>query len=271
MARSLWAVELIKKSFAGLFVAARATRIPWVGTLVERALFAGDDLCILPRERVVPIGEKLDAPQSTVLPSRVVDHFIDAADYHWIMNACICRDANGCRSYPKELGCLFLGQAVLGINPELGRRVSREDAKAHVRRCRDAGLVHLIGRNKLDAVWLNVGPGNRLLTICNCCPCCCLWRMIPYVSPSIAAKVHRMPGVSVEVTDRCVGCGTCTEGICFVSAIEIRDGRSRIGEACRGCGRCVEACPRSAIELRLHEENCVEASIGRISALVELR
>ena len=85
---------------------------------------------------------------------------------------------------------------------------------APARRCR-AGLVHLIGRNKLDSVWLGAGPSHKLMTICNCCPCCCLWRMIPQLDPAIGAKVTRMPGVSVTVTDRCAGCGTCAAGICF--------------------------------------------------------
>ncbi|MDY6794139.1 MAG: hypothetical protein SWK76_02475 [Actinomycetota bacterium] len=60
----------------------------------------------------------------------------------------------------------------MGINPKLGRRVTREEAREHVRRCREAGLFHIIGRNKIDMVWLNIRLGQRLLTICNCCPCC---------------------------------------------------------------------------------------------------
>jgi hypothetical protein len=77
------------------------------------------------------------------------------------MNSCICREAERCEDYPIDLGCLFLGEAALGINPQLGRRVTKEKALQHVRRCREAGLVHLIGRNKLDTMWLGVGPGDR--------------------------------------------------------------------------------------------------------------
>jgi hypothetical protein len=90
------------------------------------------------------------------------------------MNTCLCRDAKQCKDYPIDLGCLFLGEAALGINPRLGRGVTKREALEHIRRCREAGLVHLIGRNKLDTVWLGVGPGDKLLTICHCCPCCCL-------------------------------------------------------------------------------------------------
>jgi hypothetical protein len=58
----------------------------------------------------------------------------------------------------QSLGCLFMGKAVLGINPALGRLVSKEEAHEHIRRCNEKGLFHLIGRNKLDTVWLGIGP-----------------------------------------------------------------------------------------------------------------
>lgn len=139
-----------------------------------------------------------------------------------------------------------------------------------MRRCREAGLVHLIGRNKLDTVWLGVGPGTKLMTICNCCPCCCLWRVLPYVSSQIGSKVTRMPGVSVTVTDRCIGCGTCTEEVCFVNAIHLVDGHAAIGDACRGCGRCVDVCPQGAIEISIKYDQFVEKSIARLAPLVDL-
>jgi ferredoxin len=199
-----------------------------------------------------------------------VEHFVEEARYHWIMDTCICRDASHCQDYPVDLGCLFLGEAVLGINPKLGRLVTREEALAHVRRCHDAGLVHTIGRNKLDTVWLGVGPGDRLMTICNCCPCCCLWRMLPQLDPEIAAKVTRMPGVTVSVTEQCAGCGTCTQGVCFVDAIHLNEQRAVITDACRGCGRCVTACPENAIELSIDDRQFVARSIRELSSLVDV-
>jgi ferredoxin len=130
--------------------------------------------------------------------------------------------------------------------------------------------VHLIGRNKLDTVWLGVGPGHKLLTICNCCPCCCLWKMLPDVDSSISRKITRMPSVSVAVTERCVGCGLCVGEVCFVDAIRMDDDLAAIGAACRGCGRCVEVCPVDAIELSFDEDLFVRESIQRLSPLVDL-
>jgi ferredoxin len=184
------------------------------------------------------------------------------------MRECICRAAEGCRDYPIDLGCLFLGAAANGINPRLGQPVSLEEALAHLERCRDAGLVHLIGRNKIDTIWLGVTPGERLLTICQCCPCCCLWRILPQLPHAIGRKVSRMPGVEVRVSDRCTGCGTCLDA-CFVSAIQLEDGRSHISELCVGCGRCVSVCPDEAICLRVSGQP-VETCADQLSRLVDV-
>lgn len=270
MSRPEWFVQLVKMAFPGRFLAARATRLPVLGRLVDRWLFEGDHLIYLPQDRLIPIDETIEAPGEMVLPSQVVEHFIEQAGTHWIMDRCLCRDGNQCKDYPIDLGCLFLGEAVLGINPGLGRRVTMDEALAHVRRCREVGLVHLIGRNKLDTVWLGVGPGEQLLTICNCCPCCCLWGMLPYLAPEIGAKVTRMPGVTVAVKGDCIGCGTCTQGVCFANAIHLVGDRAVIDEACRGCGRCVEVCPQGAIELSIEHGRLVEESVARISPLVDL-
>ena len=270
MSRPVGFVKLLQKIFPLRFLLARLTNIPLVASLVERLLFEGDDLIYLPRDRTIPINQSLNRPGEMVLPSQVVEHFIHQAAYHWIMNTCICREAMQCKDYPIDLGCLFLGEAAMGINPKLGRRVTKKEALEHVRRCREAGLVHLIGRNKLDTVWLNVGPGHKLLTICNCCPCCCLWRVLPHIAPLLGDKVTKMPGVTVTVTDRCVGCGTCTQDVCFVDAIHMVNGRAIISDACRGCGRCVDLCPQQAIELTIADDQFVKRSIDHLSPLVDV-
>jgi ferredoxin len=199
------------------------------------------------------------------------------------MDACICRQAQECEDYPIDVGCLFMGRAVQEINPALGRRATAQEAKAHVRRAREAGLVHVIGRNKLDSMWLGAGPGHQLLTVCNCCPCCCLFGVLPHLDESLRTKITRMPGVEVRVTERCVGCGACTGDVCFVNAIhlvsspDVASGtgaaggqRAEIGEGCVGCGRCVEVCPHDAIELTGADGAFVEQAIARISPSVDV-
>ena len=273
MARPVWFVELLKLPFPYRHFLGKLTRLPVIGMVVDYMLFDGDDMLYLPVDRVIPVAESIEQPGEMVLPSQIVAHFVEQADCHWIMNECLCRDASTCKDYPIDLGCIFLGKASMGINPQLGRRVTKEEALAHAQRAREAGLIHMVGRNKLDTVWLGVGPGERLMTICNCCPCCCLWRVLPHVTPRIGDKVTGMPGVAVTVTDRCQGCGVCTQGVCFVDAICLdgMDGdRAVVTAACRGCGLCVDVCPEGAIELTIEDSGFVEASIDRLSAVVDV-
>jgi ferredoxin len=270
MSRPIWFVQLLKRAFPNRYLVAKATRVPLLGRILDHWLFAGDDLFFMPSARAIQINENLSAPRDIVLPSEVVEHFIQQANVHWIMDNCICRQGDRCESYPVNLGCLFLGEAALGINPQLGRRVTMDQALEHLERCRAAGLIHLIGRNKLDTVWLGVGPGENLLTICNCCPCCCLWRVIPDIAPHIGSKITRMPGISVAISDQCTGCGICTEDVCFVDALHLVDGRASIADRCKGCGRCAIACPENAIEVTIQFDGVGLAAIPRISRVVDV-
>lgn len=270
MAMPLWIVKLIKLGFPNLFTFSRMTRLPLIGALADKALFEGDDIVYLPKESLVPVNREVEMKGDIVLPSRVIERFIGEASRLWIMDKCICRDSLSCKDYPAELGCLFMGEATGRINPALGREVTKDEAREHLEKCREAGLVHMIGRNKLDSVWLWARPGEKLLTICNCCPCCCLWRAAPHFAPHIGDKIGPMPGVEVSVSEDCVGCGTCADA-CFVGAISFENGRAVIGGDCKGCGRCVEACPSGAIDITLPSGDDIDAAVQRIAALVDVK
>ena len=261
-------IEFIEKAFPIRFFLARLTRVPLAGHVMHYLFFHEDDIMYIPKDTVIPIDTSVERPPDMVLPSRVVEYFIEKARYHWIMNFCICRESLQCTEYPIELGCLFLGEAAMKIRPDLGRKVTRKEALEHVKKCREAGLVHLIGRNKLDAMWLNVRPGEKLMTICNCCPCCCLWKMLPDLDSDIGIKVTKMPGVSISITDHCTGCGICVDS-CFVRAITIKNGKAVISQECRGCGRCIETCPHAAISISIDEGFYTE-SIERLDAVVDV-
>jgi len=282
MARPLWLVTLVKKAFPTRFMLAKLTRkVPIVRKVVDHFLFRGDDIIYLPKDGVhlagvIQIHQPVARVEEMILPSQIIEHFIEQASDIWIMNKCICRDAEECKDYPIDLGCIFLGKAVLQISPKLGRLATKEEALAHLERAHEAGLVNLIGRNRIDNVWLGAGPHGKLLTICHCCPCCCLWRVLPELHPEIGSNVTKMPGVTVKVTDRCVGCGACTRAVhghpvCFVDAIRLVEERAIIGDACRGCGRCVEICPQHAIELHVEDSTFLEQTIARIAPLVDLK
>ena len=262
--------KIINLTFSGRFMLSRLSHYGLAGKVIDYLLFKDDDILYLPRDTTIPVDRDLDRPADMVLPSQILDRIINKAAHHWIMDFCICRESSGCKDYPIEMGCLFMGEAAMDINPKFGRPVSAEQAREHVRQCRDAGLVHLVGRNKLDSVWLNVKPAEKLFTVCNCCPCCCFWRLLPDITPDIGSKLTRMPGIELRVTRDCVGCGTCTEDICFVNAIRLQEGKAFIDDTCRGCGRCVDVCPNQAIELVVTHEQFLSHTLGRLTEAVDL-
>jgi ferredoxin len=233
-------------------------------------LFDKTNLTILPKDNIVEItlNKKIEPLENIVVPSKVVEHFIENSTTHFIMNFCLCKDAMKCKHYPTDLGCLFMGDAAKNIPEELGKIVSKKEALAHVEKCRKAGLVHLIGRDKIDQTWLGVGTKLPLITVCNCCNCCCLWKMQSHLDKTLSSRVKSMPGVKIVTNENCTGCGACTKGICFVDNISLKDDKVDIGNNCLACGRCVEICPNKAIELIIKDKDFIEKTIKRISKAV---
>ena len=269
-------VGLVKHVFNARYkLAAFTRRSKTFNGVVRKVMFEGDDMVVIPKDnvvrRTVPADISVeDAGESTVLPSDVVKRLINRADDIFIMDFCLCRKSNECKDYPVDRGCVFLGKGVHKIPPKYGHLASREEAIAYIDECTDLGLVHIIGRNKLDSLWLQTGDKRDLMTICNCCPCCCLWNMTRNISDEIGGLFKRMEGVAVSMdTEKCVRCGSCSE-ICFCKAVKAEDGHFVIDQhLCRGCGRCAEACPGDAITIT-YDESKIDGAVERIGGLVRL-
>jgi ferredoxin len=274
-------VKFIKLTFKSRFLMAKACRkVPLISNIVDKLLFEGDDIQVLPRDvtiknlsvKDIQINKDIPFTPNVVLPSEVLRDVIKRSNYHFVMDFCICRVASDCKDYPHELGCLFLGKGTQKISSKLGRVVSTNEAIEHIEKCNEAGLVHIIGRNKIDSVWLNTGPKEDLLSICNCCPCCCLWKMTPNLPESISNSLTPMMGVKISFNPKvCIGCGKCASGSCFVNAIVLKDGKAVINEKnCRVCGRCAEICENGAITVQMTSDAVVR-SIDRIEHLVDVK
>lgn len=264
-------VNLIEKFFPHRSKLAKFTKIPILNWITKKMVFEKTNLTILPKDTIVEISlnKNIPPPESIVLPSKIVEHFIKKSSYQFIMDFCICRESMDCTNYPKNLGCLFLGEAAKHINNEFGYEATKAEALKHVEKCRKLGLVHLVGRDVIDEQWLGVSPGEKLMVICNCCNCCCLWRILPDMDKDLGLVVKKMPGVQIVVTDECTGCKKCKD-ICFVKAIKMEDGVAKISNECRGCGRCAEICPNDAIELKINNKDFIEKTIKRINSSVDV-
>ena len=271
MDRQLKKKEFYKKLFPKKFPRLNPAKLKFVAKMIEKKYLDDDRLYCLPPDRVIQVGQPVDDQQSMVLPSQVLEHFIRKSSHRFIMDTCICRESMPCQNYPHDIGCIFLGQPTRDIHPGLGREATVDETIAHTRRALEAGLVFSVGKSKLDTVWLEIGPGDKLFTICMCCPCCCITRGIVHGHPMLGEKYQRMPGVEVAVTDDCAGCGTCTEeGVCIFGAISLEDGRAKINDNCRGCSRCVQACPNQAIQVRVQDNLFVDQTIARLSEKIDV-
>jgi ferredoxin len=232
----------------------------------EGKLPDGDGFILLPREKVIRVEEELEDHGSAMVPSAVLEHFIRTASCRVITNFCICREGHECKTYPRDMGCIFLGDAAKDISEELGRQVGVEECLAYAAEARKLGLHQIVGRFHADAHWLNVAPVQKLVTICNCCTCCCGMRMNKYLNPQESKRVlSPMPGLEIAVTDDCSGCGVCEEQ-CAFDGIHMDDGQAVIDpEKCKICGSCADACPSDAIQITFKKGGYVQETIESIS------
>lgn len=257
--KKLYRFDLTRKLSSGRVKKLR-DKVQWILPLDDRVF------CI-PKEKVV-INQQIDHDGDVVLPSDVIDHFIDQSTYRSIMKTCFCRESNHCKDHSVDLGCLFLGEAAKKIHPDLHTPVSKEEAKAHLKKCRENGLVHLTGRLNADAIYLNVSPHDKLFTVCSCCACCCISMVTPYVHHGFTDFFQKLPGVDVSVSEDCIGCEKCLDA-CIFGGIKIEGSSAVITEGCRGCGRCAEVCPNSAITVTMSPD-AVSQAIDILSSRVDV-
>lgn len=198
----------------------------------------------------LPLHSDIALPESTVAPYRLLEEMLRKSAVRFRFNHCICRNQEGCTNYPHELGCIFIGEAAADINPELGRRISVEEALEQVREASRLGLPGMIGHLWMDALSLGVfRKFDNFLVICFCCDCCCLLRTdLKVAGQGFHDILKRLDGITVTIGDECTGCGTCAEQ-CFVEAIRVEGGKAlHDEEKCKACGRCAVVCPRGAVE-----------------------
>ncbi len=265
-------VQLGKKFFPKKFYHRNPTKIPFIAKRIEKAFLEGDDMLVMPRNELIKVDKQIEIPTDEILPTKVIEHFIKEACYICIVDTCLCRDAMQCEHYPISPGCIYMGEAAKGVHPKIGKQATAEEAIEHVRRSQELGLVNMVGRSKLDCVTHSIGPGDKLMAVCNCCPCCCVARGIGYSPPLLGEKFNRIPGMKITVTDRCKGCGTCAnDNNCIFFAIHMNNDHAEIDqEKCRGCSRCISACPNNAIEVEIEDENYIENTIERLSKSVDV-
>jgi ferredoxin len=249
--------------------AAKASNLPVLGDFVLKML--GHD-----KEHYdvtwFPINKRLEDQGTTIVPVDILREYIRKSSHRVIMDQCPCRQGCGCQDYPKDLGCIYLGEATKDMDPSMGRHATVDEALAQVERALECGLQMGVGQVDLDALYFGLQPASHFMTVCFCCQCCCVcYRNGNVWSPNLRNLWHKLEGVEIKVTDDCVGCGECVNK-CFVGALSVEDGKARIDEAnCKGCGICVENCPADAISIKITDEKKMhDAVVARMDSRVDV-
>jgi len=202
----------------------------------------------------IPINVAIPAPDSVVVPRRIVAEVVRRAGEIFILDECICRGKFDCKNHPKTIGCIALGKAARRIHPSHGHTATTEEAVAHVEKAAAAGLVANIAHVWIDPVAFGLPDFRRLMFICFCDDCCCLYRThMKRRGPNLERASKKLPGLETVIdADLCDGCGRCVPA-CFVGAITIENGKAVIGASCKSCGRCADLCPTGAARLVVTE------------------
>ena len=184
--------------------------------LINKMLFEDDEIVVIPN--TININQKIESEKSEFLPTDIIKGVVKRSEDIVIMNSCLCRTSSDCKDYPHDIGCIFIGPTSKKIPRSICKEASVEEALAQIDKADEAGLTHIIGRNKIDTVWMNVRPGHGLLTICHCCPCCCLWKVYPNLHNDISDKLEKLSGVSIKLDhDKCRSCRNCLDVCMFIS------------------------------------------------------
>ena len=208
---------------------------------------------------VVPLNVDLtDAAQKVPVPADFLKEALRNATFLSGMPSCICRESSGCRDYPHDLACIFIGEgAKTLVRHGLTKEITYEEACARIDLAAEYGLCG-------HAVWIEVEqllwgiPNQQMdqfMEVCFCCPCCCVgFHLMVNGTRDIKQRFHPMGWTAVADEEKCNGCGLCIKGPsgCPQDAITFsEDGKIQINqEYCTGCGVCKTRCKRDAIQIK---------------------
>jgi len=192
--------------------------------------------------RIIPIEKEMTVPQEKVVPYLEASKIIDDQDVIAV-SECPCKLEKAllgdpCKTATDINRCLHFGN--MGryfIEHNLGKSISREEAKQVLKEADEDGLVHKTFHDDF-----NLDQNEN--AICSCCKCCCILFQSYYRG---AFPFHTLTSYIVNLDEsKCEGCGTCVEK-CPIEAVSLIDGISHTDEnKCIGCGVCVHHCPNKA-------------------------
>lgn len=190
-----------------------------------------------PWTRVFPAEEALDQAEIEIIPYERASLLMDKATIIALAR-CPCRVVAGNCDLPLEVCLSFDGAARFLSERGMARLIDRYEALQVLKDAEEAGLVHT-GSNITE----------KLIFMCNCCPCCCHMLMLMTkhgFEEGIARSAYQAELNEAE----CDGCGICAEERCPVSALTMSGETVALDSSrCIGCGLCISTCPGGALKL----------------------
>jgi len=196
-----------------------------------------------PVARVISVEKEIQAAYE-IHPYDKVSEYIDKAEYIAV-GTCYCRHhgellGRPCAK-PKDVCMGFGPDARYMAERKFGRLVSKDEARAILRRTEEAGLVHC-----------SSNMSKYVQFVCNCCPCHCgiLQSMKKFNMKGSAAVSGFITSFDA---DSCIACGDCLER-CPMEALTMEDDSLSFDEKkCIGCGLCSSACATGSLKLVARE------------------
>jgi NAD-dependent dihydropyrimidine dehydrogenase PreA subunit len=221
-----------------------ASRIPLLGRLLDGLASPGRVKAV-----TVPVGASIKAGPA-VLPYDAARRLIESAGYILGLDSCMCRDSQGCRDYPHDLGCLFIGEGARKMAKSgMARQVSTAEALGRLERARSLGLVTNLIWLRPELRVMGADP-SRTVEMCFCCPCCCI---AVKTKNGSKAFVDAITGLAVSRPvnpEACTRCTNCELGCPFKAIkVDLREGPVIDAERCKGCGRCELACKQGVLKI----------------------
>ncbi len=228
----------------------------WFQKYVEPAL-AGKPGRDHIQTKVVPLNAMVKNNPKAVMPYKLIDEVIEKSSFRLILHDCMCRKGMGCKDYPQDFGCMFIGEGARFLmqseNPP-GRSATVKETKAHIRKAGELGLVPLAAYVPIEQKIFGV-PNElheKFFEFCFCDPCCCIGlKNIQYLSAKSrrVTKILENVGFTAKALPDCRGCFKCVS-ICPVHAINKNGTKVWVNEdECVGCGLCQYTCKFNSIQL----------------------